>query len=219
VDIVHPLLRQWVAGAPVATKLTATLSPNDMRQDVWLDWRPFSEVKKQYHSRTNALNIALNWASAVSVLGLVMIWIVRLAKTGNAPHYWRLTRSWLVFSLVLAALIYLGLPKISVRLERAPGGASRGSLFNLAAELKNDDPVTQAEIRARANVLLNQRARDDDNNTHPNFKNYLLGGSIREEDSPGNFLLRESADRLEFIMYDEQGAEHLEQDWKLRPPP
>jgi len=37
-DIVHPLLRQYVAGAPVATKLSARLSPADMREDVWLHW-------------------------------------------------------------------------------------------------------------------------------------------------------------------------------------
>ncbi len=39
--------------------------------------------------------------------------------------------------------------------------------------------------------------------------NPLLGGRVREEDSPGNYTFRETASGLEFVTYDAQGAEHV----------
>jgi hypothetical protein len=39
--------------------------------------------------------------------------------------------------------------------------------------------------------------------------NYLIGGRVHEEDSPGNFKFRENGNQLEFVTYDAQGAEHV----------
>jgi hypothetical protein len=114
-NIVHPLLREWVAGAPVATKLTAALSPEDMRQDVWLDWQPFAEIRQQYHSPGNARNIALNWATMIFVPGFVAIGAIRLARRGRGFRFWRAIAWLLALNLLGAAVIYLCLPKILVR--------------------------------------------------------------------------------------------------------
>ena len=35
----------------------------------------------------------------------------------------------------------------------------------------------------------------------------LLGGKIREEDSPGNYLIRDRDGQLEFVVFDMLGAE------------
>ena len=43
--VAHPGLTEWVGGSPVATKLKATLLPEQMRQDVWLEWRDFAEKR------------------------------------------------------------------------------------------------------------------------------------------------------------------------------
>jgi hypothetical protein len=43
-----------------------------------------------------------------------------------------------------------------------------------------------------------------------NFDNYLVGGQIREEDSPGNYTIRETNGQLEFVSYDAQAAEHIQ---------
>ncbi len=40
-------------------------------------------------------------------------------------------------------------------------------------------------------------------------ENLLLGGTLRQEDSPGNYTLRQSATGLEFIGYDAQGTERV----------
>ena len=44
-QIAHPLLRKWVDGTPVATKLTATLNPEDMRDDVWLCFEDYFQKR------------------------------------------------------------------------------------------------------------------------------------------------------------------------------
>jgi hypothetical protein len=58
-NIAHPLLRQWTSDLPVATKLAATLLPDDMRKDVWLDQTPFFvEQKNRLFSQQGALTTA-----------------------------------------------------------------------------------------------------------------------------------------------------------------
>jgi len=214
--VVHPLLRQWVAGAPVATQLTATLSTEDMRQDVWLDWQPFAEFHQRYHSPGDARNIALNLAALIFVPGLMLIWVVQFTQEGNGFRFWKALAGWLVICLAVAGVIYVGLPKIPVRLERGAGSTTFTSLRTLANSLQEDKPVTAAEIRFRAKELL---SRSEDAEGYPDFQNHLLGGPIREEDSPGNFTLRENGEDLEFVGYDAAGAadEEWYMTWHLRP--
>ncbi len=219
-NIVHPLLRKWVIGSPVATKLIATLSHSEMRQDVWLDWISFSEKKNHLFSQAGALTIALNWAAGVFAAGLMCIGIVRFAR--KKSNYLRGFRNVTVGSVSLAGLVYLCLPKIEVRLEKVSPGIQEASLFQFYEYLMDTNPVTRAEISVQAKHLLNNPTNDVEwghfAGRLQNLDNYLLGGRIREEDSPGNFSLRESGDQLEFITYDAQGAEHIEKwTWDLRP--
>jgi len=213
--VVHPLLRQWVAGAPVATKLTATLSIQDMREDVWLDWQPFAEFHQRFHSPGDARNIALNWASFVFVPGLLLIWMVRFARDGQGFRFWKALTGWLGVCLIFAGVIYVCLPTIQVRIERGAGYSTFHSLSSLGQALADEKPVTAAEIRSRARTAL---SRPDDPDGYSDFKNHLLGGPIREEDSPGNFTLREEGDELEFVAYDAEGAEipDFYVSWHLR---
>jgi hypothetical protein len=39
-------------------------------------------------------------------------------------------------------------------------------------------------------------------------QNLLLGGAVREEDSPGNYLLRQSTNGVDFVWFDADGGEH-----------
>jgi hypothetical protein len=221
-DIVHPLLRKWVKGSPVATKLIAALSRSEMRQDVWLDWTSFSEKKNHLFSQAGALTIALNWAAGVFAAGLMCIGIVRFAR--KKSNDLRPVRIVTVGSLILAGLVYLCLPKIEVRLVKVSRGSEQASLFQLCEYLLDTtNSVTRAEISAQARHLLANPTNDVEwryfGGHLDHLDNYLLGGRIREEDSPGNFILRENGNQLEFVAYDAQGAEHVEKwTWDLRPP-
>ncbi len=223
-NIVHPLLRKWVNGSPVATKLTATLSPSDMRQDVWIDWTPFSEKKNHLFSNQGALTTALNWGSGLFTAGLITICIFRFFNETSKFRLLQLTGTALAASLVLAALIYIFLPKTEARLVRIPYGSSQAKLFELNMFFGDTNAVTRKEISQQIQSLLANPTNNIEwinwKGGSPRFRNLgndLLGGRIREEDSPGNFTLREHGDQLEFITYDAQGAEHVEPEtWTLR---
>lgn len=225
-NIVHPLLRKWVNGLPVATKLTARLSPDQMRQDVWLDWVPFRETKNHLFSREGALTIGLNWGSWLLLAGLATVWLLKFANAADQPTRPKLILIVVVTSLGVAGLVYAWLPKTGVRLVKVSYVSAENNLYALYAFFLDTAPVTRKEISHQMqNLLTNPTNNPDWNNSQGgysrfnNLDNYLLGGRIREEDSPGNFTLREDAGQLEFIAYDAQGAEHIFQEkWNLQPP-
>ena len=49
-----------------------------------------------------------------------------------------------------------------------------------------------------------------------NWDNYFVGGQIREEDSPGNYLLRETNNQLQFVSFNSDGGEGVMDTWDLR---
>lgn len=223
-DIVHPLLRKWVDGSPVATKLTATLSPAQMRQDVWINWIPFWEKKNHLFSQSGAEIIALNWGSGFFAVGLIIGFFLFAAET-HKPKLPRFVGIVLATSLSLTGLIYLSLPKIEVRLVRGnPGTESQITLLYISEWLDDTNPVVLADVRSEAKRLLSNPTNDIQwvRYASPALKagnNNLLGGHIHEEDSPGNYTLCETSDgRLKFVTYDAAGAEHVFGDWPLALP-
>ena len=89
--------------------------------------------------------------------------------------------------------------------------------------LDGETPLKRAEIRANAQHVLGNPTDDRQwiefarSNRWTSWANGLVGGLVREEDSPGNYSLRPIGDRLAFVVYDAQGAEHVLGDWPLRP--
>jgi hypothetical protein len=122
-----------------------------------------------------------------------------------------------VASIILAGLFYLSLPKTEVKLVK-------GYFYNymkeeqLALRIAWGDGGWQTVAEARAG--LQETISNPTNAVVYGLKgwdNYLAGGQIREEDSPGNFTFRENGNQIEFITYDAQGAEHVQQEkWDLR---
>ena len=210
-NVVHPLLRQWVGDSPVATKLTATLSPADMQQDVWLDWDSFQEIKSRLYSRPGALTHALNWGTAVLVVGLLLAWLASLAI--KASHRWlpAFCVAAVLLGLAVAGALYLTLPRTEVRLVHRPAASTKSSLHSIYRSLEAANASTPATARAMladfASQLSSYKGSRDGDGGY--WANLLLGGPIREEDSPGNYTLRETASGLEFVTYDAQGAEHV----------
>ncbi len=224
-EIVHPLLRQWVDGSPVATKLVATLSQAQMRQDVWLDWNFYWEKKNHLFSKVGALTIALNWGSGLFAAGLLVVCASIYSPNPRKPRLPRLVGTVIAASLGLIGLIFLCLPKIEVRLERGfPGRTSENVLLDLSDWLEDTNAVGPAQIRAEAKRLLSNPTNDVQWVRYASVSlkaanNDLLGGHIHEEDSPGNYSLRETSDgQLEFVTYDAEGGEHVFGNWPLASP-
>jgi hypothetical protein len=204
--VAHPQLRKWVGGAPVVTRLSATLSPEDMREDVWLDWRPFQEKSTEIFSRQGALTYALNVAMA-----LVAAWwvLTRIAseQARNVPRFRAGAYSALVLCLVLAGNVYLLLPKTEVRLVRMPYLRARSNAHAAYGSLFNGNPKI-TEISAKLSEAKG-KGFTLENYDGPPLENMFLGGKMKEEDSPGNFTIRQAGEKFEFICYDALGGEHV----------
>jgi hypothetical protein len=207
-NIVHPLLRKWVVGSPVATKLIATLSRADMRNDVWINWTPFGERKNLLFSRQGALTTALNWGTGLFAAGLYVVCLLAFYNKMHKPKLPRWIRIVTVASIVLVGLFYLALPKTKVRLVKGGYDHMQGQQEHLPSVCSYSGWRTITEARAGLREYLSNPTNAA-LNYWENFDNYLIGGQIREEDSPGNYTIREINGQLEIVLYDAQGAEHI----------
>jgi hypothetical protein len=191
-NIVHPLLRQWTGDSAVATRLTATLSPADMRKDARINWKPFSEKKNRLFSQQGAWTMSLNWGTGILAAGLFVVCLLAFAGKTHKTKLLLRVGFVTVASVILAGLVYRSLPKTEVVFVH---GYSRSSTdwVILYRILHGGGWQTMAEARAK-----------------------LQGaGQIHEEDSPGNYLLRETNNQMQLIFFDPDGGEVIAGTWDL----
>jgi Uncharacterized protein conserved in bacteria (DUF2330) len=217
VNVTHPRLLEWVGGASVATKMTATLSPEQMRQDVWLEWRDFAEKKDRFYSRTGALTIALNWGVSILAAGLILAYAVAVTRRPYNPQFAKPMRLAVVVGLAISGLVYLALPTIEVRLVRRSFSETRNAQWYPLSLVEDENLAEARKILANPlNYVTNseQRATWTGHFKAGNWPNHYLGGQIHEEDSPGNFILREVNGNVEYVIYDSWGEAQVLQSWK-----
>ena len=77
VRILHPLLRSIADRSPVATKLTAELTPEGMASDAYINWSPFEEKRLTFYSSHGAYMTALNVAGSLLIAGLAVCYCFR----------------------------------------------------------------------------------------------------------------------------------------------
>ncbi|MEI9863731.1 MAG: DUF2330 domain-containing protein [Limisphaerales bacterium] len=212
-NLVHPLLRQWVGNSSTATKLTANLSPADMRKDVWLQPSAFfTEQKNRQFSRDGALTIALNWGAGCFTAGLLAAGFCVFVRQTFKAKLPRFTVIIFLASSILAGLVYLSLPKIEVRLVKGGYLQSRIQMKQeqlvIRMALDDFDWHTVAEARAGLQAFI----ANPTNAAYYGLKNWdngFVGGELREEDSPGNYLLRETSQQLQIIGINRDGSEDV----------
>lgn len=199
-------------GLPVATKLTAMLSPANMRKDVWLDHTPiFVEQKNRFFSRQGALTTALNWGMEVFGVGLVAVCLLAFLSEKHKTRLPQLIGPVLVASIILGGSAYLDLPQIEVKLVKGGFryGDARQQMRALRFALVDLDCHTTAEVRAAFQKIISNPTNAKTYSLK-NWEDHLAGGQFREEDSPGNYLLRETKNQLEFILIDTYGGENVQ---------
>jgi hypothetical protein len=196
-QIAHPLLRKWVDGSAVATKLSATLSPDEMRDDIWISWKPFSEKKSFRFSREGAMIYAANWGSGLIAFGLLAAFVFGPGSAARAKHPAKIIRLVLCSGVLLSAIVYGLLPKTEVRIVRS----YRSPVFQTRGNFEYVDRVcfretNLADVRDRMTTFV----------SNYKMENYLSGGLFREEDSSGNYQLRQGSNAVQAIFYDAIGA-------------
>ncbi len=208
-NIVHPLLHQWTTGLLVATKLAATLSPADMRNDVWLDQTPyFFEQKSRLFSQQGALTTALNWGAELFAAGLFMVCILAFAGKTHKTKLPRRIGNVALASIVLVGLVYLSLPKIEVKLVKGRIYWRDQELI-LHFTLGDLRPKTVGEVRTGFQEMISNPTNAQEYGMQ-NWDNPFVGGQFHEEDSPGNYLLRETNNQLQIVTFNRDGAEEVQ---------
>jgi hypothetical protein len=114
-----------------------------------------------------------------------------------------------IASVAVAGSSYLCLPKIEVKLVK-------GHFYSywreeqITLRLIWGDENWQTLAQARAGL---QEATSNPTNAAvyglKNWDNYFVGGQMHEEDSPGNYLLRETNNQLQLIFFNADGGEEM----------
>lgn len=203
--IVHPLLRKWVAGSPVATKLHANLSSEKMNEDVELQWMPFAEIRNDIYSYQGAGTASLNYGVSVFLAALLLAGIMAVFRRDWKPRLKLVAGFAAVTGVITAALVFVAVPKTAVRLTTLPALRSNMNLRSLGDLYLKDSQTNHAASLAESRAALKKIQNSMPELTEQNF---LLGGPIREEDSPGNYILRQSTNGVEFFLFDASGGEH-----------
>ncbi len=196
--VLHPLLRSWVQGCPVVTKLVGHLRPADMREDVLIRWRNISAHRHAVYSNSAAITTAANWATG---LLLAAIWLALFGRKVNRQGRAAMPQivSVLVALAVVAGIaVFAGLTKVAVRKGSVHSMFNDIKMLSLSVEIEWKDAPPKSLAEARQAVVFPPEI---------NTNNVLLGGLIHEEDSPGNYIIRELTNGYRFIWYDGNGAE------------
>lgn len=199
----HPQFLAWAGNAPVLTRLEARLDAAALRKDAEVTWRDFSEVRSHLYSTWGAAQTAANWTVPFAAFAVLLVSF--RAHQGRMPSR-RATKFGLgaiIATGLMALVIYAVLPKVPVRMQRMPRMMSHINLRELALictiSHPTNQPVTLDSVRKEIASYLEQKESRRTENT-------LLGGRIREEDSPGNYSLRLTAEGVEILGHDTTGA-------------
>ena len=119
-----------------------------------------------------------------------------------------------VASVILAGLVYRSLPKTEVIFVHGYRDSYPG-LVILYRILHGGGWQTMAEARAKLQDVTSNSINSP-KRFRGNWRNDLVGGQIREEDSPGNYLLRETNQQVQLIIFDANGGEYVRGSWDLR---
>ncbi|HEX9047112.1 MAG TPA: DUF2330 domain-containing protein [Verrucomicrobiae bacterium] len=206
-ELRHPLLSQWFGSSPVITKLTARLLPAEMDKDVWISLSPnYVRHVNVFYSHDGALTTALNLAAYVFGAGLFVVCCWALAMPKLRPKLFWIFCALAIVSAAVGKLRHDSLPQMAVKLVR--GGFRHHEYEHILAverNLEESNFTSMAEVRAAVqNVISNPAYTDYYGSTF--WENKFVGGNFREEDSPGNYLLRETNRRVELVVVDANGT-------------
>jgi hypothetical protein len=209
-ELAHPLLKQWFGSPVVVTKLTATLSHKNMGEDVWVGFSPmYLEHQNHFYSQPGALNTALNCGSYFLGIGLLIVSGLALASTGYRRTAPRLICLVLLVSTVVVALRYESLPQMEVKLVRNGKWGFRfheqGEVGVLSGALNEAGYRNATDVRAAIQATISDATNAD--HSMERWDNYYVGGQFREEDSPGNYVLRETNHLVKLIPIGPDGGE------------
>ena len=216
-SIRHPLLRALVDQSPVATKLTARLNSRKMKEDAFITWSPFQEKRLKFYSEQGAAMLTTNITVILLVVAL-LAWSWTDGYEGVWPQRVRKASIIAVLgSVLLWPAVFLSLPKIPVVVRTMPESET-AYLQGLEIPQFLGSKAWRQATKPAANFtpdiawVRQQLAETSDlrRELGPKLQtNFFSGQPWHEEDSPGNYAIRQTAQGIEYLWYDIEGGENV----------
>jgi len=207
----HPGLRTLVDRSPVATKLTAVLSSRQMKEDAYITWSPFEEKRLVFYSEHGAAVLATNLTVPFVLAALLTVYWISGREGLNVQRIRKRCAMTVCGAVLFWLPIYGLLPKVPVVVQIMPAIRNLGvhseiprKLYKKAGEEGKSFTPDIAWARQQLGATSVFRR-----NLDPGLQtNFFTGQPWREEDSPGNCTVRQTAEGIEYVWYDLEGGEH-----------
>ncbi len=196
----HPSIIPVLWNGCCVSKLTGTIPPSEMTEDYDLTWSPASFERQTLWSNLGASMTAAMVAILIVTICLPIALVMRARE--------RMSRRAFLCSLLgigAAALLSVGAIKLVLPQVKAASYGGKGfragrSVRGLLAHLQDfDRRVRVGDVPWKsAAASLRKRASC--------WNNLYTGELMREEDSPGNFLVSQKDGKLSFTFYDIGGT-------------
>ena len=112
--ISHPEVLKFIGNSTIGTKLSGTLTPMQMRNDVQIGSRFYTHSGRLVYSRSSALMIALNIAVSLAGVAWALFGLTRGSWAVSERWILRWRLSSLAMCVVLGVSIYVLLPKVEI---------------------------------------------------------------------------------------------------------
>jgi hypothetical protein len=118
--ISNPEVLKFIGNSTVGTKLSGTLTPEQMQEDVQIGYRFYSHAGRLVYSASSALTIALNISVSLAGIAWALLGLTRgsLGVTERRILRWRMGA--LVLFTWLGVAVFLLLPKVGVVMHHIP---------------------------------------------------------------------------------------------------
>ncbi len=202
-QIRHPLFRECASGQPVATKLV--FAGASQVEDAFLDWVPLKERLLTLYSYRGAAIRSLNWAIWPLIPLVLMAWWRQRRQAPWSRAFAKWVLGCTAATVVIFSATYFSVSTVPVTLHKNRRPLLRAVLLRgVGEQLRSDMKDLQAkgrpaDLQAARETLAKVLSSEAWHRLQP----------PHEEDSPGNYTLRQTTNGVEFRWYDAEGGEHL----------
>ena len=201
-NVIHPALRALAGDAAFATRLNATLSPEQMRTDAIIEWDGNTPYQQARYSARGAGMTCLQGLGGGWLICLVLVAAGMRLGSWSGRRAIGILSGAVVLAGVIGTVRFFRMPVVPVRMEsrfewlQAPRRA-KGVFRMVGLEFKPGDPLPSVDsVRAAIRKVLRG---------HPE----LVSRPMIEEDSPRNYLVRAVPGDVELVYFNDHGQEQV----------
>ena len=210
-QIGHPAICSLMWNDCILTKFAGTIDADKMTSDIQFGWTPFKPYRQHFYTtqgaKAFALLVFICFLGGCLAVSMVVCKELIVQPRGLWRYLGRVLLPAAVFVAVLAVGVFASLPKLDAS-EVVVGNAWRQQMspwsvlgsFERALEDRPD--ILQGSENAIAERLLKYVSGPG---RQPAMTNQLTGTELIVEDSPGNFTVEKSPEKVIIRVYDASG--------------